>query len=476
MSCKKTTRLVLVMAILARAAAQCSDGYYLSEDTCCRVNAVVNPYATLMSIKPMLTYYAVKVASPPSLATRVLGTRSALCTLSYLQCASQQSQNPGPVYQAAGGYNNKPYLAFGKTSAGRGHAYLDTDEGNVLWSGGLAVVAVIRITERISGAIWSMQKYNEHIQFQIHTVITTDNVFRLCASAFNSVNTVDSFCTDEVPVNEWLRVLYTYDESRVAAQYVKVTVTYVNVASQTIALNSRNLCFDGATSNQVARLCSINYQTTNLASCIDCNLCSCTNRYVKYVLGYSAATDCSDNKNFVDAKIRLLTETGGLAANGFNCNRPNFDLAGFYLIQAKVTDTQISAIFQAIAAGLQIAYDDSIPAVSGCMCSLGYTGEASDCTACAVGTYKATAGSTACDACEAGKSTTSSGSTSSSECLCPAGYAGAAGSACAACALGTYKASPSSGACDACGAYKTTVSSGSTSSAACVCTKGPEYV
>ena len=139
----------------------------------------------------------------------------------------------------------------------------------------------------------------------------------------------------------------------------------------------------------------------------------------KFVLGYSAVTDCSGSRGYTDAVIRPLDEFGNVG-NGNNCDRPNFDLAGFYHIQTVVSPLQIATIFQDIAAGRQLAYDNSTSGSGGCGCNAGYTGpDGGPCVACADAKYKDTMGSSACLMCHTNSGV---GSSAAASCVCDLGY------------------------------------------------------
>jgi hypothetical protein len=309
---------------------------------CCspRSSFVENPYYALLAIQPKLLLYAVRVSVNPALGGLVTAGNTP----------------KSPIYQASGGYNGNAFLAFRKTNKGSGHSYMDTDETPVTWTNGLAVVAVVRILEPVVGAIWSMQRSNEYVAFQIHTIVS-QGIFKLCVSAYNSANHYPSRCTkDSVPLDVWLQVTYTYNRTRIG--YGTLDLTYVNTTGVPVSLSSGVL--------------------GNFAGSMDVQ--EFTPR--KFVLGYSAVTDCAGN--FPNTQIRLLDSLGNVE-NGNNCDRPNFDLAGFYFIQTLLSPAQISLIFQAIASGRQIAYDNSIAgrgntgvscsvcrAVETCTCDSGY--------------------------------------------------------------------------------------------------------
>ena len=112
----------------------------------------------------------------------------------------------------------------------------------------------------------------------------------------------------------------------------------------------------------------------------------------------------------------------------------------------------------------------SIPASDGVVdCAAGYTRSSGACTACQVGTFKATAGSGACDDCESGKFSSSVGASTCLSCSsfsCPLGQelrgcgvssgpaSGGSCQTCAGCREGTFKSqdcNSAPGICDSCG-------------------------
>jgi hypothetical protein len=104
-------------------------------------------------------------------------------------------------------------------------------------------------------------------------------------------------------------------------------------------------------------------------------------------------------------------------------------------------------------------------------CNAGYTGPASACSACAMGTYKSTTGSAACLNCPQNSWTISVASFSISACLCKIGYSGNDASACSACTAGKYKSSTVAGNCIDCPAGRYMESTGAAACVACLAGK-----
>ena len=94
---------------------------------------------------------------------------------------------------------------------------------------------------------------------------------------------------------------------------------------------------------------------------------------------------------------------------------------------------------------------------------------ASTCTDCGAGTYSTVAGATTPSSCEECPSSSQSpvGSNRSTQCQCNAGFTGADGKACSACAAGSYKATAGSLACTFCGEDLYSTSVAAVSAAAC---------
>ena len=371
--------------------------------------------------------------------------------------------NPGslpPVYNVSGDlYNEQPFLRFSKTSTVSGIRHIPislTVDPNV----GLTIVTVVRFLENVEGQFWSIVDASK--QFSIFLSAS----FQLCVQAREGHWGSYAACTvTAVPINVWLQVTYTYNRNANPKQLLKAT--YLSNTRDTVLLSTSINTFiyrDGG---------SIGPQTA---------------------LGLSSNPSCT---------------TG-------NCNRPNFDLAGFYFIRALVPDSEIDVLFEAIATGSQMLFNR----VAVCACNPGFGGRGNSncqlcvagkyknqinagscldcpanqtsavgstsnnscffscragqtgvpCAPCVPGTYKETIGIHQCTACPVGL-TSPAGSTSSVACIvddCNAGYTGPSGGPCVACVAGTYKSATGSAACINCGigTYSSTLAA--TAAAACV--------
>jgi hypothetical protein len=317
--------------------------------------------------------------------------------------------NPGslpPVYNVSGDlYNEQPFLRFSKISAVSGIRHIPislTIDPNA----GITIVTVVRFLENVEGQFWSIVDASKLFS------IFLSASFQLCLQAREGHWGSYAACTaTAVPINVWLQVTYTYNRNANPKQLLRAT--YLSNAGDTVLLSTASNSFilrDGGT---------IGPQTA---------------------LGLSSNPSCS---------------TG-------NCNRPNFDLAGFYFIRALVPDSEIAVLFEAIATGSQMLFNR----VATCACNPGFGGRGgSNCQQCVAGKYKHETKTGSCLDCPANR-TSAVGSTSNNSCgfSCPIGQTGVP---CAPCVPGTYKETIGIHRCTACQPGYTSPS-GSTSSAACV--------
>lgn len=125
----------------------------------------------------------------------------------------------------------------------------------------------------------------------------------------------------------------------------------------------------------------------------------------------------------------------------------------------------------------------SSTSVADCICKPGKRGLAASgttdgCTACTTGTWKSALANEECATCHADRATTGTGSTAGTDCLCKKGHYGAASdngdTACTACEVGTFKDTigSSESGCKACNADRTTTGTASTAGNECVCNPG----
>jgi hypothetical protein len=287
-----------------------------------------------------------------------------------------------PTYITVDGFNGQPFLRFSKTSSTTGpHQFLLVTAGGVSVGSGLTIVTVVRFTENMRGMLLSMQQGNEFIGFEV----SRSNGLQFCVCALTGGNGCNNLCTDAaVPTNVWLQVSYTFNPSITNKQLLKVSYTLS----------------DGST--------AVLLKTSTV------HISSMTTARKTHGFGYSASTDCSGSSFFVQRTENLPM-----------CDRSNFDLAGFYLIQTLMSDADVTVLFQAIASGSQIAFDRSTT----CPCNAGFGGTGrSDCKSCAVGTYKSEVKSVSCSLCAPNTYSTAVQATNVSTCLsCPSNSVSVAG-------------------------------------------------
>jgi len=363
---------------------------------CCDPNTTIasSPFYMLSSnTQAVLGYnYAVRVSSVPLLGLRAGGSAA-------------------PTYVASDGYNGRGFLRFSKTSTTTGHKYMDADESTVSFTTGLTVVTVLRFLESVKGVVWSMQRSDEQMAFEIYM----SSAFQLCVNAYSS-----NFCTDTaVPANIWLQVSYTFNPSATNKQLIKVVYTSSNGATVVLSKTDTRLIYGFSPR--------------------------------KYALGYS--TDTTYSNYFTD--LQPKGDPQG--------DRPNFDLAGFYFIQTLATDADIAVLLQAIGSADNIAYEK----VTSCLCNAGFGGSGrSDCKSCVAGKYKGETSSIPCTSCPTNMYATAvqavsiatcspcpEGSVSipgETICFCAAGFTGPDGGPCVACAAGKYKNWRNSSSCPVC--------------------------
>ena len=319
---------------------------------------------------PNTTYVTNLFYSLSSTAQAYLGTIYVVrVSSSPMVGSSVTSANVQPTYIAVDGFNGQPFLRFSKTTALTGHQYLTVGTGQVSVGSGLTIVTVVRFTENMKGVLISMQQQSEFVGFEV----SRSNGLQFCVCALTGGNECNNFCTDAaVPTNIWLEVSYTYNPSITNKQLLKVS--YVSGGSTVVLTKTSTVTILPLTSPR------------------------------KHGFGYSAG-DCSGNQGWLQPKSEL------------SCDRSNFDLAGFYLIQTLVSDADVTVLLQAIASFSQIAFDRS----TNCPCNAGFGGSGrSDCASCAPGTYKSEVKSGSCSLCVANTYSTAVQALNVSTCLaCP---------------------------------------------------------
>jgi hypothetical protein len=403
-------------ASVASVCTACAAGFTSAPGSieaadCCDPNTayVKNLYYSLSSATRAavdLQMYNVRVSSAP-----MLGNRAGL----------PPPSGSAPTFALSDGYNGQGFLRFSKTSPTSGHSYMDANEGTWSTTNGLTIVCVMRFMELKRGAIWSMQRQDEWIGFELYM----SSAAQFCVNAYSS-----NICTDTaVPINVWLQVTYTYNPSATNKQLLQVV--YTSTGNTVVLSKTDTRSIDGFGGR-------------------------------KYALGYS--TDTTYSNYFGDLAIK--GDPDG--------DRPNFDLAGFYFIQTLASAADIVVLFQAIADASPIAYDKS----TSCPCNAGFGGTGrSDCSSCAAGTYKSVVKSASCSPCVANTYSTavqatslgacvscpsnSEAGTGSTGCLCSFGYTGEMTS-CVACVAGKYKRVIGTTACIGCPANTVAVGAATT--------------
>ena len=284
-----------------------------------------------------------------------------------------KSQPNPPSYFSSGGYRGQAFLRFSKTSSTSGHNILSYPGSS--FNGGAignTVVIVIRFMENIKGVFYGMQSGTEGNFFELYLSDTLQ--FCVRSQFYNWMSCCT--CTDTaVPINVWLQVSYTDNPSASPRQTLKVA--YMPTTGTTIVLSKTN--GDAGTWGM--------------------------NDGIKTVIGYSAGC------------LGMLREFPMPSTLNAACDRPNFDLAGFYLIQTAASDADIAVLLEAIAIGTQILYDK----ISTCQCNAGFGGTGrSNCASCAPGTYKSEVQSVSCSLCAANTYSTAVQAINVSTCLaCP---------------------------------------------------------
>ena len=341
--------------------------------------------------------------------------------------------NP-PAYISSGGYSGQAFLRFSKTSSTSGHNILYTPGSS--FNGGAignTVVTVIRFMENIQGVFYGMQSGTTGNFFELYLSDTLQ--FCVRSQFYNWMSCCT--CTDTaVPINVWLQVSYTDNPSAYPRQTLKVT--YMSTTGTTIVLSKTTA--DPGTWGM--------------------------NDGYKTAIGYSPG--CAGTSS-------------SMQMNGA-CDRPNFDLAGFYLIQTAASDADIAVLLEAIAIGTQFLYDKS----STCQCNAGFSGTGrSNCVSCTPGTYKSEVRSASCSLCVSNTYSTAVQALNVStcmscpnnsvsvpgrfECECNFGYEGGMFS-CSACVPGKFKRVLGTSACLDCPANME-----ATGFASVVCASLPGY-
>jgi hypothetical protein len=409
------------------------------------INHYLDRYSSVES--KINEYYSLVVSSIPRLGTKTT-------TATYR-----------PTFFESGGYNNKSFVRFSKTSSMTGHKFLDTTEVGTDFSNGLTIVAVVRFLQATGGVIWEMEKWNGQLGMSIYMSTT----FKLCVMTNNNlVYTNDQYhhcLATSFPALVWMQVSYTYNPST-TQQLLTVKYTSTVTGLEVVLTKTGIMTMISGISGR------------------------------KYALGYGVHQDCAWTGTDVEYR--------GVAS----CDRPEFDLAGFYFIQTLASVSEVSVLLRAISNSQQLYPSTSTPIVVQEFrnasvefyvqqeCTASSSVICSPCKLCQPGFYrKDTCGrnsanislDTQCVLCPAMSycpgdlnssmipcPANSSSTTGTSECLCYAGYTRPLqGYECISCAVGKYKVNVSVGVCTLCSVGKYSNALGSTSIDSCInCVEG----
>ena len=220
-----------------------------------------------------------------------------------------------PTYFAQGGYFDKPFLRFSKTTATGGHNFLGPTGGGVNFGNGLTIVFVFRLQSELTntgGDRWqsfasflSMQRDDEHSALNVN-VCKIGNIVHMCFSTYSGATCARA----DAPLGTWMQFTYTYHPN--VSPRGTVRVEYTSSSGEVIVWT--------ATNNKVES----NFGTRKIA--------------------FGSAITASCASYFSNAGPN----------NNPDCDRPNFDTAGFYFIPTLASSTDISVLLQAVADGLQL--------------------------------------------------------------------------------------------------------------------------
>ena len=355
-----------------------------------------------------------------------------------------------PLFFAQGGYYNNAFLRFSKTSATSGHNYIGPSGGSVGFTNGITIVFVVRLqsTLTISGgmdsAFVSFQRNDEHHALSLNLRMI-GGIWNMCLSTYSG----ETCARADAPLNTWIKFFYTYHPN--ASPRGNVQVEYTSSSGAVIVWK--------ATNNKIEN----DFATR------------------KIVFGTSVSNNCAAYYSHIQ-----LYESQA-------CDRPIFDTAGFYFIPALASNSDINAIYKAIANGVHLkdlplqdsckqcntdsfkdyignlrASDIVCPScdpnakspvasvsVSACLCQNGFYDDRNNtCQQCTSGKYKAVAANHTedlelCQLCPA-NTTSKAQSARIEDCICIPGYSGPNGGPCVACELGKYKGINGSSSCIDC--------------------------
>jgi len=355
-----------------------------------------------------------------------------------------------PTYFAQGGYYNNAFLRFSKTSATSGHNYIGPAYGSVGFTNGITIVFVVRLQSTLTNSggmdasFVSFQRSDEHHALSLNLRMI-GGILHMCLSTYSG----ETCARADAPLETWIKFSYTYHPS--ASPRGNVRVEYTSSSGAVIVWT--------ATNNKVES----DFSTRKIA------------------FGTSVSNNCAGYYSFIQ-----LYENAA-------CDRPNFDTAGFYFIPALASNSDINAIYRAIANGVHLkdlplqdsckqcntnsfkdyignlrASDTVCPScdpnarspvqsvsILACLCQGGFFDNGNHtCQACVRNQYKETASNNSQDLefCKTCPDNTVSKVSSPNilDCVCLPGYTGPNGGPCVQCPLGKYKGSNGTSSCIDC--------------------------
>ena len=444
---------------------------------CCDPNTTIarSPFFTLSAATQAALgyYYSVRVSSTP-----LFGLRSMTSTVSkgwgpFGNLLSPIPTSVAPTYIPSGGFNNQAYLSFRRTPNVQ---YMDTDEVPITFENGMTFVTVVRFLDYDIGMryLWvgslvSFMFPDRSLGFEVYL---TDRGFPhgpfLCVGRgynyFNAREWANAGQTDErsictarsgtagkIPFNEWLTVTFTYDGNSNPLHTLKVT--YQLPTGVEVVVASTSAFVNGGLQNTPTMAQTLSWINSPTYACNYVNgECWGNGDFSKFALGYNTNLQCMQHYH-----TYIMSD---IAMSG--CGRPNFDLAGLYLIQTKASTADIAVIVEAIRSGSQLAYDKTY-----CPCNAGFGGTGrSDCKSCSPGSYNSEVRSAPCSPCPAKMYSNAVEATDIGSCLscpqnsvsipgeticfCASGFTGPDFGPCVPCEAGQYKNWRNASECVAC--------------------------
>ena len=166
----------------------------------CQAQSILRP--TIVSTSQVLSEniqsfiggYSLSIASPAALGSSTTGVQ--------------------PTYFAQGGYFNKPFLRFSKTSATAGHAYISSG-GTVSTANGITIIFVICLQSTLTAyngmdtSFFSMQRSDEFHSLSVN-LRSISGILNLCVSTWTGG---EACARADAPLDTWMKVAYVYHPS-----------------------------------------------------------------------------------------------------------------------------------------------------------------------------------------------------------------------------------------------------------------------